>query len=540
MRKFLTFITAILITGSLFGGGIVTNTNQSAVWVRLPVRNASIGIDAVYYNPAGLMKLENGFHVSLSNQTIFQSREVDNSYAGPSSAFGLNNHVYKGSVSAPVFPGIYAVYKMDKFAFSFGFNPIGGGGSATYKKGLPSFEMDASDLVPSLAASQGASAYRLDAYFKGTSIFLGYQGGVSYKINDWLSVAVGIRYVTAKNTYSGHLNDIEVNLTDPDPSLELSTGWNRADDIMSSISSFASTTATNIQNAIDADLIQGSDPISPTIAAGLIELGVDPTGFTNTIAVGAFGQAAVKYGAIATLLGDQTADVSQSGSGITPILNVNISPTKNLNIGIKYEFATKLDLKNKTKKDFLTGFTALGVPITMFPNGKMTRNDMPATLAVGVDYKLSSSLKLALGSNYFFDKTADYGHTHQADSETPPAHIKNSDIIANNGFDIEGGLEYNISDKLLVSGGYIWANKGVNKKYQSDITHMLGSQTFGAGGAYSINDKVQINLGVSYTIYKKDTETVDHIFTPTETDIQSRESYSRNAFIIGAGVDFRF
>jgi long-chain fatty acid transport protein len=73
MRKILTIISLIFITGSLFAGGLVTNTNQSAAWVRLPSRNASSEIDAAYYNPAGLMKLDNGFHFSLNNQTVFQT-----------------------------------------------------------------------------------------------------------------------------------------------------------------------------------------------------------------------------------------------------------------------------------------------------------------------------------------------------------------------------------------------------------------------------------------------------------------------------------
>src|SRR5512133_3098944 len=179
MRKLLTFISSSFITGSLIAGGLVTNTNQSATWVRLPARNASVAIDAVYYNPAGLMKLENGFHLSLSNQSIFQNRQVDNTYSGPGDVYGLNNHTYKGTVKALAFPSVYAAYKLDKLAFSLGFNPTGGGGGAEFKTALPSFEMGASDLVPALAA-QGATAYQLDAYFKGSSTFLGFQGGVSY------------------------------------------------------------------------------------------------------------------------------------------------------------------------------------------------------------------------------------------------------------------------------------------------------------------------------------------------------------------------
>ena len=530
MRKFLTFITGTLITGSLFAGGLVTNTNQSASWVRLPARNASVGIDAVYYNPAGLMKLENGFHLSVSNQTVFQTQEVENFYKGPGGNYGLHESLYTGKVKAPFFPSAYAVYKMDRVAFSFGFNPVGGGGGALYEKGLPSFEMDASDLWPSLAASQGATDYRLDAYFEGTAIFFGYQGGLSYKINDFISVAAGVRYVTAKNTYLGHLKDIEVNLP---------SGWTRADVIMTGIAAGATTAATSTTalvtggaGALTLAQAQGAGIITALQKAQL-EGALTAFGSSTTVTISqadaVFKGAAAKYSATATLLSDQEADVTQTGSGYTPFFSVNISPSDNLNIGIKYEMATKLELKNKTVKDFTTGFTAEGVPITMFPDGGSTRNDMPAMLAVGIDYKLLSNLKISLGSNYFFDKNADYGHK-----------LPNSDIIENNGFTIQGGLEYNISDKLLVSGGYMFANKGVNSKYQSDLTYDLGTHTFGAGGAYSITDNFQINLGASYTLYQKDEQTINHVFPATGAVIPALETYAKKAVVFGIGVDLSF
>lgn len=542
MRKLLTFVAGMLFTGSLLAGGLVTNTNQSASWVRLPARNASVGIDAVYYNPAGLMKLENGFHVSLSNQSIFQTREVENSYSGPGGAFGLNEHIYTGEVTALAFPGISAVYKMDKLAFSLGFYPVGGGGGSTYEEGLPSFEINQSDLVPSLA-SQGASAYRLDAYLDLSSTFLGFQGGLSYKINDWLSVAAGLRYVTAKNKYEGHLTDIEVNM---------GGAWTRADLIMTNIAGGYTTAAAGTTAMVAGGA--GSLTFAQAQGLGLItaiqraqfEGALTAAGYPATTPIGQadaiYKGTAAKYSATATLLDDQEADIAQTGSGITPILSVNISPSDNLNIAVKYELATKLELENNTAKDLLIGYTSTGTPITLYPNGAMTRNDMPAMLAVGVDYKLSESLKLSLGSNYYFDKSADYGHKvdHDLNSSTPTVHIDNSDIIDDNGMSLQAGLEYNISAKLLVSGGYVWANKGVNSKYQSDLTYGLGTQTFGLGGAYSVNEKIQINLGASYTLYMEDTRTIDHIFSGNNTNIPATEIYRKNTMMVGVGVDFRF
>lgn len=67
-------VVAFVLT--TFAGGILTNTNQSAQFVRMLSRNASTQIDAVYFNPAGVMQLENGFHIALHNQTISQTRTI--------------------------------------------------------------------------------------------------------------------------------------------------------------------------------------------------------------------------------------------------------------------------------------------------------------------------------------------------------------------------------------------------------------------------------------------------------------------------------
>ena len=81
MKKLNLSIIGICMSAPLlFGGGLVTNTNQSAAWARTLTRQAAYGIDAVYYNPAGLGLLDNGLHVSLSNQSIFQTRQITNDY----------------------------------------------------------------------------------------------------------------------------------------------------------------------------------------------------------------------------------------------------------------------------------------------------------------------------------------------------------------------------------------------------------------------------------------------------------------------------
>ena len=167
MNKFAVIVSgAMLLMNTAFAGGILTNTNQSAQFVRMLSRNASTDIDAVYFNPAGLTQFKDGFYFGLHNQSIWQNRTITSEFPT------LNSKEYKGKVNAPVFPDAYAVYKTKKWAFSAGFGPNGGGGSAKYEKGLPSFEKLISTIPSSLAASKiPTTAYSVNINFEGSSVF---------------------------------------------------------------------------------------------------------------------------------------------------------------------------------------------------------------------------------------------------------------------------------------------------------------------------------------------------------------------------------
>ena len=127
----LLMIVAVVMT--TYAGGLLTNTNQSAQFVRMLSRNASTQIDAVYFNPAGIANMQNGLHFGLYNQSIWQKKNVDSKFPL------LNDGKYVGDVKAPVFPTAFAVWKKDMLALSLGFGPNAGGGSATFERGLPSF-----------------------------------------------------------------------------------------------------------------------------------------------------------------------------------------------------------------------------------------------------------------------------------------------------------------------------------------------------------------------------------------------------------------
>ena len=545
--KLLLLTSFALCSFYVFGGGIVTNTNQSASWARMYARDASRDLDAVYYNPAGVTGLGQGLFLSLNNQSIISTRKISNNYPY------LNNKDYKGDVSAPVFPQFYGVYGIGKFSFSFGFNPVGGGGNATYKSGLPSFELAISDLVPSLG-TKGVTGYSTDVYFKGASTFYGYQGGASYKINDMVSAFGGLRYVYAVNSYQGYLKN---------NSVILATGSVGASTFLTNLAAQATAGAASATSTANGSLQQlvtagaGTLTLTQAVGAGaitaaqkaLLEGGLQQLTGSAPAATATIQQIQAMYKGVvpvltataqnatakAGLLKDQEADVTQTGSGITPIIGANINLMEDkLNIGIKYEFLTKLKLKNKTAIDITTGFNSNGTAITQFPDGAETQSDMPALLTLGVSYKVLSKLKTSIGFRYYFDKNADYGRSQNG------IVVANKDVIDKNNYELAIGAEYNITDKLLVSAGYLLAKTGVMVGYNTDLSYALSSNSVGVGGKYSINNRLAIDLGISYTKYLPMGRDFTHtIPSSTPTTLTLTEDYNKDVLIFGVGIDFK-
>jgi len=215
MKKMMILTLALMLVAQVFAGGMVTNSNHSAEYMRTFNRNASIEIDAAYFNPAAVAGLGQGLHLYLSNQTISQTRTVEADFPT------YNNNTFEGETFAPAFPNLHLAYVTGPMAFSFSFQPIGGGGTAEFPNGLPAFEKTFAGLAEGTPASAlGAPAalgningYAVDAAFNGSSLYLGFQGNFSYALNDMIQAGLGVRYVSAKNTYEGGLENILLHTT---------------------------------------------------------------------------------------------------------------------------------------------------------------------------------------------------------------------------------------------------------------------------------------------------------------------------------------
>lgn len=538
----------LLLVNLTFAGGLLTNTNQSAQYIRMMSRSASRDIDAVYFNPAGLSLLQDGWHFAVYNQTIFQDKNV-------SSGFPLlNDGDYLGKVSVPAFPSAFAVYKKENWAFSLGLGPNGGGGSAEFDRGLPSFEIPISKVVPGLAGlSQispafAVSGYDASLYFTGSSVFWGIQLGATYKISDFVSVYGGVRYMPSKNLYEGSIKNIQLKVggtMTPAPAF-----LTQAAGVVSTKATTSYGVATSLQPIVAGG--GGSYTLAQVEQAGYIsaaqraqiEGGLLGMGYTQaqvsvmpvTTVQGSYTAAgnqltatAASLNGTAVLLGDKEVKTEQTGAGFTPIIGVNLNLSEDLNIGIKYEHTTYMNLTNNTEVDDLG----------LFPDGAKTSSNVPAILSVGAGYKGLEWLEAQLSYTAYFNKRVDWGANTRDIAVWKSADMSKirAREIEKMGYELGLGLQFNLSEKFAVSVGGLMGDMGVAESYQSDFSYSNPSTTVGAGLMWKLGERLTLDAGFSNTFYKD--QTVTFTGDPDLGDTFSyKDTYGKTTIDFAVGLSY--
>ena len=522
MKKIKLTVVFVMLLQLTFAGGLLTNYNQSAQYVRMLSRNASLDIDAVFYNPAGLTNLQDGWHFAFYSQTIFQKREINSEFPY------LNNPYYEGETTIPIFPDLYGVYKKDKWAFSFGVGPAAGGGTANFDNGLPSFEIPfvrlgtgLKQLTPLLSAydipATVDNGYDLNMAFEASSIFWGIQLGASYEISDFISVYGGFRIMPSTNSYDGSIYDIMI----PTASGDLS-----APEYLSSIRPVLEGTINSIdqawsglQTAIDMGLVEGNASVSdPSLLQLLGAFGIENV--TNEAAVSSLQSTQNKLETIRDAnTEDKYVDVKQKGVGFTPIIAVNINPNEDWNIGLKYEHKTNLTLENETTVDNLG----------LFPDGAEAEYDIPAIFTAGVGFRGLEWLEAQLSYNLYFDKKVNYGYNVRY--QTTGQQVARD--IAKNYYELALGLQFNITDKFAFSVGGLRSDMGVDDLYQSDFSFSNSSYTLAGGISWKLTDRLTVDAGLLNTFYTEETVTfVDPDFGNYD------ESYKKTTLSLSAGISY--
>ncbi len=462
--------------GKAYAGGLVTNSNQNAAFLRQMSQDGIIDITGMYFNPAGTAFLSNGWHVSFDIQSAKQSRDITTTF--PLFAMNKNNpsttHQFDGDALAPVIPSVHLSYNHDKWSIGANFSLGGGGGKCEFDQGLGSFEaayagalmsnlpgMLPSMLTPGLIAA-GVDAttaaalantgtydgYSMNSYLKGKQYYFGLSVGATYKFMDNLAGFLGVRGVYATCNYNGFVK----------PTIYYSV---------------------------------------PAVA------GVFP-GVSGS-------QELANYGI------DLNCD--QTGFGVTPIIGIDYKINKHWNIAARYEAETKLRLKNKTEADVpALVAAAAGATLDQFKDGTKIAANIPAILSAGVQYSPIEKVRVMAGWHYYFDKAAKQYNNKQ-------------DLIDKNTQEFSAGAEWDVCKWLTISASWQNTRYDLSDQYMSDLSFNLSNNMIGGGVRIHAHEKVDIDLGYMHTLYK------DKDVTTATAAGPKVDHYERKNRVFGVGVN---
>lgn len=490
MKKiFLSIVAAIALFPAL-AGGLMTNTNQSASFLRSIARGTSLDPDAVLHNPAGVVFMENGWHFGLSDQMAVQTRSTESTFAPfamNAAAPGQVTKNYEGKVFSPLIPSFHLAWKKSRWAVMLGMGVNGGGGSLEYKGGLASFERQFSVLpagISQLGQAYGLSAdrYAMDMYLKGKSMTLAFNLGAAFRVTDWLSVSALVRFASTSNSYEGHMKNIQTNPMAP------AMGLNGA---MMSASGFFTAAS---------QMLEQMGVLTPELATAL-------------------GTNAIKTA-------DHILDVKQKGTSWSPVVALSFHKGK-WDASIKYEFkmGTSLEIESAeiSAKDPVIN--------SIFTHGATIKSETPALLAIAAS-RHCGPVKVTVEWHHFFDKNAKNSFTENQ-LQKGTYNGENCAVLGNTN-EFLAGAEWSISKRWMVSLGVQRTQYNLDERFYSDMNFSTSSTSVGLGVKFGITDAIALNAGAMKTFYEDVTSTGTYEGLPY-TDIYSRTSTSW-----GIGLDFKF
>jgi long-subunit fatty acid transport protein len=487
MKKIVLSLIAFTMTSvSAIAGGILTNTNQSVLFLKNPARDAAIGLDGVYSNPAGVAFMPEGFHVAFNWQYAHQTRTITST--NPVFALGKKNDgqsvkEFEGVADAPIIPSLQAAWNKGNWSIQFNFSVPGGGGSCEFADGLGSFESVVGTIAKKLEPL-GAQGYDMDGYMKGRQYYYGIQLGAAYKVNSNLSVYGGLRLLYGDATYKAKISNILV---------KTAGGYVEFGDFMQGAIGYVDGKLDQVNAAITAygetaELVAQKAQLEGTKT----ELGT-----------------LQKYAEGVNLLSNQ------DGMGVAPVIGVDWK-YKNFNFAAKYEFKTQIRMKNESTVNKASEIAA----VNKFRDAEKVNEDAPALLTIGAQWKPINEVSLNLGWHHYFDKDANWYNNTQ-------------DLLRRNTNEYLAGVEWDITDKLNVSGGAQLTRYGLTDEYMNDMSFVVNSYSFGFGFSYKVKDNITLSAAYFQTNYDKYTR-------ENYPTVGVSDTFTRTNRVLGLGCQLDF
>ncbi|MDD7317363.1 MAG: transporter [Prevotella sp.] len=491
MNKIKLSVTTLLlaVAGTAFAGGILTNTNQSVLFLKNPARGAAIGLDGVYSNPAGVVFMPEGFHLAINWQYAHQTRTITST--NPLFLLGKKNSnavkTFEGIADAPFIPSIQAAMNKGNWSLQLNFSMPGGGGVCEFGNGLGSFE-SAVGMIAKQLEPLGARGYDVDAYMRGRQYYFGLQVGAAYKVTPNLSVYGGLRALYGDASYKARLSNIQVKT-------ESGTYVDFA--------SFLNNATENLNKQVwQTELAIANGLITPEQAAQGLERAHHALTQLETLQ---------KYSQGVNLMSIQT------GFGIAPIIGVDWK-VGDFNFAAKYEFNTQMKMKNHSTLEKVTEIEAMN----KFQDGTEVDEDAPALLTVGAQWTVTQGVNLNLGYHHYFDTDAHwYEHSEKK--------------LGGGTNEYLAGVEWDINDKVNVSAGCQLTRYQLTDEYMNDMSFVVNSYSYGFGMTYKFNKTVKASVAYFQTNY----ENYDRVTkaNPETGATILGDSFTRTNRVLGLGVE---
>ena len=476
MKKIVfSLIVFTMTTMDAFAGGILTNTNQSVLFLKNPARDAAIGLDGVYSNPAGVAFMPEGFHVAFNWQYAHQTRTITST--NPVFELGKKNSgnpvkEFEGVADAPIIPSLQGAYNKGNWSIQFNLSVPGGGGSCEFANGLGSFESVVGSIA-NMLKPLGAQGYDMESYMKGRQYYYGIQLGAAYKVNNNLSVYGGLRMLYGDATYKAKISNILV---------KTAGGYVEFGDFMQGAIAYVEDGI----NQVDAGLAQVNAGIAQYEAAGatapaeLLAMQAQLTAQQSQLE-----STKTELGTLQKYAEGVNLLSNQDGVGIAPVIGVDYR-YKNFNFAAKYEFKTQIRMKNESTVNKASEIPA----VNKFRDGEKVNEDAPALLTIGAQWKPIDEISLNLGWHHYFDKDANWYNNTQ-------------DLLRHNTNEYLAGVEWDVTDRLNVSCGGQLTRYGLSDEYMNDMSFVVNSYSIGLGFSYKVKDNVTLSAAYFQTNYDK-------------------------------------
>lgn len=213
------------------------------------------------------------------------------------------------------------------------------------------------------------------------------------------------------------------------------------------------------------------------------------------------------------------AKYDQEADGFGGVIGIDIHPSDTLNIGIRYETKVKLDWDTDT-----SGSNGLGIDLLEQYNredGKSYARDLPALLALGIEWQILPKLTLKPSFSYFFEKDADW------DTQ--------NDAVDGNSYEIAMAVQYDVNETWSLTAGYLYINVDMKPENFGIIEQMsppLDCHAVAVGAKYRITEKLTLILGLSGYFYEAD--------TAPATAASPEVTYDKTLYQGGIGIQYRF